>query len=618
MFPWGVSDTELGDLHKHCYTCFNVVRCTDQSCEIVECSLRCGLSYHQCKEPEHILLCGRVWVPCLNVEYGCDIELQRNQIQKHLPRCPANIVTCGQEWNRWPLFCKERFKNVPFKQRNPLAASGDLDLELALRDQRMVGEFIKAPRKTKLALRNNLTRRYPALPLPQQRTPRVKTVLDKSVRTLQDIAKFEVSDLSTLGPQYGVAKLFLKQQEVQKRRWQEDVDNAIQRTGQPIPKRYWEFNELEKGNIHKHCAYCVDANCKKVADFEHDEDTSSCAMVECSFKCGAVYHHCKAFEHRMICEQFVEEGEYDWLLRDRMVKRKKKDKEEKREKPFPDLLEPPTVCPTSRGARPGRAPPPPPPPPPPHSLQRVVRFDIRLETVTRLQQKPRAMFTFICGQEMRRDEWESHSKNVHSDICGGLNNWMVARCPLASFGCGFSFNRLYPGNNPGNRIVFSASSDGFGVRRAAPVMLPAAGGHSGHLSLVDLPTELLLIIFKMLDPWALSQLALTSRYMRAVASTLLDTRGCVALQWERFGDDAFVKLSWKVAYKRWFFSSHFDPIRTWGMNTDGLMANHLKTCPYNDRVEHRTADKKDPKNIKLMKDLLAKLELKRKSDWFIK
>jgi len=122
----------------------------------------------------------------------------------------------------------------------------------------------------------------------------------------------------------------------------------------------------------------------------------------------------------------------------------------------------------------------------------------------------------------------------------------------------------------------------------------------------------------MLDPWALSQLALTSRYMRAVASTLLDTRGCVALQWERFGDDAFVKLSWKVAYKRWFFSSHFDPIRTWGMNTDGLMANHLKTCPYNDRVEHRTADKKDPKNIKLMKDLLAKLELKRKSDWFIK
>ena len=28
----------------------------------------------------------------------------------------------------------------------------------------------------------------------------------------------------------------------------------------------------------------------------------------------------QAVEHRMICEQFEEEGEYDWLLRDRMVK----------------------------------------------------------------------------------------------------------------------------------------------------------------------------------------------------------------------------------------------------------------------------------------------------------
>jgi hypothetical protein len=28
-------------------------------------------------------------------------------------------------------------------------------------------------------------------------------------------------------------------------------------------QRYWEYEELEKGNIHKHCAYCVDNNCDK-------------------------------------------------------------------------------------------------------------------------------------------------------------------------------------------------------------------------------------------------------------------------------------------------------------------------------------------------------------------
>jgi hypothetical protein len=29
---------------------------------------------------------------------------------------------------------------------------------------------------------------------------------------------------------------------------------------------------------------------------------------------------------------------------------------------------------------------------------RVVGFDIRVETVTRVQQKPKAMYTFLCGQ----------------------------------------------------------------------------------------------------------------------------------------------------------------------------------------------------------------------------
>ncbi len=35
---------------------------------------------------------------------------------------------------------------------------------------------------------------------------------DKSLKSLRDIVKFEVSDDQVVGPQYGVAKLFLKQQ----------------------------------------------------------------------------------------------------------------------------------------------------------------------------------------------------------------------------------------------------------------------------------------------------------------------------------------------------------------------------------------------------------------------
>jgi hypothetical protein len=44
---------------------------------------------------------------------------------------------------------------------------------------------------------------------------------------------------------------------------------------------------------------------------------------------------------------------------------------------------------------------------------------------------------------------------VHSDIHGGLNNWLEARCPLAAYGCGFAFRRLYPGITVPYLILYS-------------------------------------------------------------------------------------------------------------------------------------------------------------------
>ncbi|XP_023344335.1 F-box only protein 30 isoform X2 [Eurytemora carolleeae] len=564
------------------------------------------------KETEHLLLCYKEYIPCPNTQYGCSASLQRQKVPSHLPTCPANIIACTQEWNRWPLFCKERFKTIPFRLKNPQAARGDLDLELALRDQRLAGELFKVPRKTKLALRNNLTRRHPALPLPQHST-RKSTRQDRTATTLKDIVKLEVSDDTAVGPQYGIAKLFLKQQETQQRRWQEDVEKAILRTGQPVPKKYWEYDEMMKGNIHNHCAYCVDRNCVRKPDFQGDtSDTYSCSVVDCPFECGARLHHCKAFEHRMICANFEEEGEFDWILKDRIMKKRKAVKQ-KPEKPFPALLvgasvEPRIPLKTRKSTKP------PPPPPPPTDLHRTVRFDIRVETVTRLQQKPRAMYTFICGQDLRRDQWEHHCKNVHNDIHGGLNNWLVARCPLSIYGCGFSYSRLYPGLNPENKVVFSEFSESFGIQPAPEQIRPS---QDTDQTLDQLPVEILQIIFFKLDSWTLCQVSLTSRYLREVCASLLDRKGCVSLQWERTREEGQERRGWEVAYKRWFFSGHFDPVLTWGFNPGGKVSEHLKVCPYNDRVEHRSVDKTTPESRNFMAALEAKIKLKRDSEWFI-
>jgi len=620
VLSWFASDAELGGIHRHCFRCFNLKRCNKDAdaCGVSECPAGCGWLYHSCKEEEHLLLCPMVRVECINNSLGCNMTMARKDVFRHLPVCPASIVACTQEWNRWPLHCKERYKTVPFRQRNPRAERGQLDYELAIRDQRMVGEFFKVPRKTKLALRNNLTRRFPALPLPPH-TVRRPDQTDRSLKSLKEAVKYEISDDASLGisSTYGVAKMFLKNQEVQAKRWQDDVDQAIQRTGQPVPKRYWEFPELERGNIHKHCANCHIIECNKrnndlskEDDFADDDTwTKCCSMVSCPSECGAVYHHCKAFEHRMICPLFVEEGEFDWMMRDR-VHKKKKAKTPPPIKQFPDLLSGPTICPPK--PRQSRIIPKPPPPPP--DLSTTMRFDIKVETVTRLQQKPRAMYTFLCGQELRRDQWEGHCKNVHSDIHGGLNNWMEARCPLSSYGCSFSSRRLYPGDDPRAKVVYSQDTMSFGIR-PPPVELIAS--KTKGKSLTDLPVEVLQVIFSFLDSWSLSNLALVNNLLRDVSSSLLDEKGCVALQWEKIDSQGMGVKGWVVGYKRWFFSNYFCPVEHWGVNADGAVSEHMKVCPYNIQSEHRKPDTKSKGWQNFMEALGVKIKMKRESEWFI-
>ena len=43
-------------------------------------------------------------------------------------------------------------------------------------------------------------------------------------------------------------------------------------------------------------------------------------------------------------------------------------------------------------------------------------LDTKLETITRLQTKPGHMYTFVCAQEFRRDEFAAHSKGMRNSI----------------------------------------------------------------------------------------------------------------------------------------------------------------------------------------------------------
>ena len=74
-------------------------------------------------------------------------------------------------------------------------------------------------------------------------------------------------------------------------------------------------------------------------------------------------------------------------------------------------------------------------------------------------------------------------------------------------------------------------------------------------------------------------------------------------------------------FQQWFFSSAMGPIRGWIFNAEiAKISEHLKICPYNVRTNHSTFcdhKKKDSKWENVMNSLISRLELKRKSEWFL-
>lgn len=67
----------------------------------------------------------------------------RKHQSKHLISCPASIIHCSEEWDRWPIHFHE--KKIHNKNNNidPILQS-HLDVALAMRDQRMLRKWCMA------------------------------------------------------------------------------------------------------------------------------------------------------------------------------------------------------------------------------------------------------------------------------------------------------------------------------------------------------------------------------------------------------------------------------------------------------------------------------------------
>ncbi|XP_041828373.1 F-box only protein 30a [Melanotaenia boesemani] len=703
----------MENLHPHCLKCINR-RCMVRpelgvSCDLIGCPLVCGAVFHSCKLEEHRLLCPYERQPCLNSGFGCPFIITRIKMAQHLETCPASIVCCTMEWNRWPVSYADR------KSYENLSKDFDeveqLDMALALQDQRMLLESLKVT----TTVSKNGDKEVNESDKMATNSDLPEPVLDSGMMEMEEEPYNDLYRASVETTRSLAAALDILTNS-------SEIDVIVGNLNGEKTDKNGALHNGENGDSHS--VYVTEGG-KNVEMQESDSDSEfelgAVGGVDCTVGTDGEEESIDWAEENQFVELFYEEREdlveepinnsdlvwpempqnfmpvvaleqplpqqaplappMPFLLSDHMrnnflqhlptelryrclerklqnvevlrgismftfngrrallsdpylFRAKMEDKAvdtsdlEVADDPMGlhgiDLITAALLfclgdSPGGRGISDSRfvdgyhidfgtqtfsfpsailatntmvgdiasasacdhASPQLSNPSPFHTL----RLDLVLECVARYQTKQRSMFTFVCGQLFRRDEFSSHFKNVHGDIHAGLNGWMEQRCPLAYYGCTYSQRRFCP-SVQGFRIIHDRHLGSFGVQPGLPLKTGDTfskktrhiGSQCDQFS--SLPFEVLQHVASFLDSFSLCQLSRVSRTMRDVCASLLQMRGMVVLLWEKKRRDDG-SPSWQITDKVWRFSTAFGTVNEWKFANIASMADHLKKCKFN-------------------------------------
>lgn len=701
---------------------------TGVSCDLMGCPLVCGAVFHSCKADEHRLLCPYERVPCLNSGFGCPFTIARMKMAQHLGICPASVVCCTMEWNRWPVSYADRksYENLS----KEVYDVEQLDMALALQDQRMLLESLKVT------------------------TTVAKTVAEQNEENERLNSSIEEVDLKNgLIEMDGEAYDELYKASVETSRNLAaalDILSSANKGIDLIMENLSGKNVDNNGACHSgkngdHCSKEDQIELMRESDTDSECELGAVGGVDCAFPVDFDEDESERREQSALDEPSDEEEEINGNVNvdghgffnvednqnnfrlemhvERPVVKFNRFADVRPMMPYHSM---PTVARQAEMAHSPQFPLPPPIPLPDlvqnnvlhqlpveiedrwlerklqnlqmlrgmsvftcngrknvlsspyffrakmedkavdtsdlevvddpiclHGIDLItaallfclgdspggrgisdsrfvdgyridfgtqtfsfpsailatstmvgdiasasacdhaspqlsnpspfhtLRLDLVLECVARYQTKQRSMFTFVCGQLFRRDEFSSHFKNVHGDIHAGLNGWMEHRCPLAFYGCTYSQRRFCP-SVQGSRIIHDRHLGSFGVQSDLAERPDKVQRHNlSHCDhLTSLPFELLQHVASFLDGFSLCQLSRVSSTMRDVCASLLKSRGMVVLLWAktRRTDGSF---SWQIHDKVWRFSTAFGTVNEWKFANISSMADHLKTCKFN-------------------------------------
>ncbi|XP_056140280.1 F-box only protein 40-like [Lampris incognitus] len=669
-------------LHVHCESCYSR-RCRTRvevsvSCAVVPCRLLCGAVFHLCKEEEHLLLCPNVRVPCLNAEYGCPLTMTRSCRGAHLQACPASVVCCSMEWNRWPAEDAHAHPNTELHE-NLLKDNGgerpaSLDLAMALKDQDCLFRSLKMRKLFPELIQSTDEEERKEEEKRKQKDERRRAALQKEAaeegacgHTWQPMSWVNICPVNEAEPKAQEEEwepepepeLTQEEREALARSSEVNVDlysawehmfsmemggcreagvqSSVGRSGKrkglaTLAEEDTEPTDCSSGATARDT--CVDPH-RQARSMGTVTDTASSSSSSCSIisrKRDFVYGH---VEPMKIISVRTFKIPTSFMAKQVRIRNPGFYKRESRGVDTSDLgvvpedmpvweeVQASLLCSLEKEQR-------------GHLIAEGTSIDallqdegtqtysflsapfhrdmslahltadkplelhlqLQAESVTSRHHKASSAFTFLCGHTFQRREYTKHFRNVHSDIQMCASGWFEQRCPLAYLGCTFSQRRFQPSTHEAT-VTYNQELGSFNLRPTLPVSLEEAslpprsstgkrggtgggGGGRGERSLSALPYEVLCHVASFLDSLSLSQLALVSRLMRDVCSSLLQERGMVTLRWEResYSHDG---AKWRAKQKVWQFSTLFSPVDSWCLRDIPSMSEHLKVCPYYQR-----------------------------------
>lgn len=523
--------------HLHCNQCYDahcqVPATPSDSCVVIKCPKNCGAILHACKQEEHQLLCPNETVPCLNVLYGCPLHVQRCRTAKHLEVCPASVVCCSQDWNRWPV-PEGDMKFYRKLSENPQSLE-TLDVATAVRDQELLFRSIKMKTIFPELIKNSSaeinsyvekagcssvcdshTGRAGARPEVKHWTQEVREARGKSrdgnsvwehgsweeMRTKEMVGgKQTVKSLNAEGRVEEEKEASNRQDDKQRSHRIQETPSAVQSLDGTTGLAPWQDGVLERlkkeANVAEYNMYLVHngamlinfgqlAACTpREKDFVYGNlepieiQTVRTFSIPSSYR--AKRHHLKNPAHKVPTQhQSVDTTDLPEAVQN---------------SPGRDEVSAALLCSLEKELK-------------GHIISEKVPIDglyvdmgtqtynfsaapfsadasladviagrprllylhVQTESVTRRHNKTSSAFSHTCGLSFRRDEYRSHYRNVHSDIQSSLCGWFQRRCPLAYLGCTFTQTRFYPAGQQAT-IQFCQGPDTFVLRPEVPSVL---------------------------------------------------------------------------------------------------------------------------------------------------